>query len=91
MARWVIFSLSLLLLAACGESGSQTGSGTLNEVKTSALQGALKGKVRLVLSKSRNTVDECFPARPKGATQMTQYGVAVLGKDLPFPAGCALF
>jgi hypothetical protein len=26
-------------------------------------------------------VDDCFTARPKGATQMHQYGVAVLEKD----------
>lgn len=43
MVRLVIFSLSLLLLAACGESGSQTESETPDAVKTSAL----KGRVRL--------------------------------------------
>jgi len=42
------------------------------------------------LAKRRNTADERFPARPKGPTRMTQYGVAVLEKGLPFPADCAL-
>jgi len=40
--------------------------------------------------KRRNTADDRFTARPKGATQMIQYGVAVLVKDMPFPADCAL-
>jgi len=30
------------------------------------------------------------PARPKGGTQMSQYGVAALEKDMPFSAVCAL-
>ncbi len=43
-----------------------------------------------VLAKRRNTADDRFTARPKGATQMIQTGVAVLEKDLPCPADCAL-
>jgi len=43
-----------------------------------------------VLAKRRNTADDHFTSRPKGATQMTQYFVAALGKDTPFPADCAL-
>jgi len=38
----------------------------------------------------RNTANEHFPIRPKGATQKTQYGVAGLEKDMPFSAVCAL-
>jgi hypothetical protein len=45
---------------------------------------------RRALTKRCNTADDCFTARPKGATQMLQYGVAVLEKDMPFPANCAL-
>jgi len=29
-------------------------------------------------------------ARPKGAKQMTQYGVTALNKDMPLSAACAL-
>jgi hypothetical protein len=43
-----------------------------------------------VLAKRRNTAEDRFTTRPKGATQMIQYGVAALGKDTPFPADCAL-
>jgi hypothetical protein len=38
----------------------------------------------LVLIKRRNATDDRFPARPKGGTQMSQYGVAALEKDKPF-------
>ena len=31
-----------------------------------------------------------FTTRPEGATQIIQYGVAVLGKDMPFSTDCAL-
>ncbi len=44
----------------------------------------------LVLAKRRNATDDRFPARPKGGTQMSQYGVAALEKDQPFSAFCAL-
>jgi hypothetical protein len=44
----------------------------------------------LVLGKRRNTANERFPARPKGAKQMTQYGVTALNKDQPLSAVCAL-
>ena len=44
----------------------------------------------LVLSKRRNAVDEHFPARPKGANQMTQSGVTALNKDMPLSAVCSL-
>jgi len=36
----------------------------------------------LVLSKRRNTADDRFPVRPKGANQTIQYCVTVLNKDL---------
>jgi len=42
----------------------------------------------LVLAQRRNTANDRFTARPKGATQMPQYGVAALEKDEPFPADC---
>ena len=38
----------------------------------------------------RNTADDRFTARPKGATQMIQYGVAVLEKDMAIPGGLRL-
>ena len=44
----------------------------------------------LVLGKRRNTANERFPARPKGAKQMTQYGVTALNKDQPLSTVCAL-
>ena len=44
----------------------------------------------LVLDKRRNTANDRFPARPKGAKQMTQYGVTALNKDLPLSADCVL-
>jgi len=40
----------------------------------------------LVLAQRRNTANDRFTARPKGVTQMPQYGVAALEKDMPFPA-----
>ncbi len=43
-----------------------------------------------VLAQRRNTANDRFPARPKGGTQMSQYGVAALEKDKPFSAVCAL-
>ncbi len=44
----------------------------------------------LVLDQRRNTANDRFPARPKGAKQMTQYGVTALNKDMPLFAVCAL-
>jgi len=44
----------------------------------------------LALAKRRNTPDDRFPARPKGDSQMLQFGVAALEKDQPFSADCAL-
>jgi len=44
----------------------------------------------LVLAQRRNAANDRFTARPKGATQMSQYGVAVLEKDMPFPADYVL-
>ena len=44
----------------------------------------------LVLGKRRNTANERFQARPKGAKQMTQYGVTALNKDQPLSTVCAL-
>ncbi len=52
-------------------------------------QARLEGQWR-VLAKGRNTADERFTTRPKGATRMIQYGVAALVKDMPFTADCAL-
>ena len=43
-----------------------------------------------VLAQRRNAADDHITARPKGATQMPQYGVAALEKDMPFPAFCVL-
>ena len=43
-----------------------------------------------VLAKRRNTAEDRFTARPKGLTQLIHYGHAVLEKDPPFPADCAL-
>ena len=40
------------------------------------------------LAKRRNTADDCFTARPKGA--MIQYGVAVLEKDPAILCGLRL-
>ena len=62
----------------------------------SASREAVDRKARLagngpVLAKRRNTAGGRFTARPKGASRMTQYGVAALGKGEPFPARCALF
>ena len=42
------------------------------------------------LAKRRNNVDERFPARPVGAPQMTQYGVAVLDKGTTLLFGLRL-
>ena len=44
----------------------------------------------LVLGKRCNATDDRFPARPKGGSQMSQYRVAALEKDMPFSADCAL-
>ncbi|MCH7507949.1 MAG: hypothetical protein IID60_11695 [Proteobacteria bacterium] len=44
----------------------------------------------LVLGKRCNATDDRFPARPKGGSQMSQYRVAALEKDMPFSAVCAL-
>jgi len=43
------------------------------------------------LVKRRNKANDRFTSRPKGAPQLTWYGVAALEKGMPFPAGCALF
>jgi len=53
----------------------------------SASRAALNRQARLAgsgayLAKKRNTADERFTARPKGAARMIQYGVAVLAKDM---------
>ncbi len=45
-------------------------------------QARLEGPWR-VLAKRRNTADDRFTTRPKGATRMIQYGVAALVKDMP--------
>jgi len=50
-------------------------------------QARLAGNGRLV--KRRNTADDRFTARPKGATQMIQYGIAVLEKAT-IPCGLRL-
>ena len=62
-------------------------------MKGSASREAVDRKARLagngpILVKRCNAASDCFPARPKGATQMIQSGVAALEKDMPFPAGC---
>ncbi len=44
----------------------------------------------LVLAQRRNTANDRFPARPKGGSQMSQYRVAALEKDMSFSAVCAL-
>jgi len=44
----------------------------------------------LVLAKRCNAANDRFPARPKGAKQVTPYGVTALNKDQPLSAGCAL-
>jgi hypothetical protein len=44
-----------------------------------------------VLAKRRNKANDRFTPRPKGAPQVTWHSVAALEKDMPFPAGCALF
>ena len=43
-----------------------------------------------VLAKRCNTADDHFPARPKGGSQISQYCVAALEKDMPFSAVYAL-
>jgi len=43
-----------------------------------------------VLAKRCNATDDRFPVRPKGGPQMYQCCVAVLEKDMPFSAVCAL-
>jgi len=42
------------------------------------------------LAKRRNIVDDRFPARPTGASQMAQYGVAVLDKGTTLLFGLRL-
>jgi hypothetical protein len=42
------------------------------------------------LAKRRNTADGCFTTRPKGATRMIQFGVAVLEKDPAILCGLRL-
>ena len=77
----LLVGFSLVLLQGDIDGFSESGSGWP--------QGAPRREWS-TLAKRRNTADERFPARPKGATQMIQYGVAVLEKGLPFPADCAL-
>ena len=43
-----------------------------------------------VLAQRSNTANDRFPARPKGALLMTQYGVTALNKDMPLFAVCVL-
>ncbi len=43
-----------------------------------------------VLAKRRNTADDCLTTRPKGATRMIQFGVAVLDKDAAILCGLRL-
>jgi len=42
----------------------------------------------LVLAQRRNNANERFPARPKGAKQMTQYRATAINKDQPLFAVC---
>jgi len=44
----------------------------------------------IAISREHNKADDRFLAGPKGAPQIVQCGVAVLVKDMPFPADCAL-
>ena len=44
----------------------------------------------LVLAQRRNTANDRFTARPKGATQMSQYCVAALKKDQAILCGLRL-
>jgi len=44
----------------------------------------------LVLAKRCNATDKRFPVRLKGGSQISQYCVAALEKDIPFSADCAL-
>jgi len=44
----------------------------------------------MFLAQRRNTANDRCTARPKVATQMPQYSVAVLEKDMPFLADCVL-
>ncbi len=73
--------LSLVLLkgdiAVFSESGSGWAQGTSR-------------RQWLVLGKRRNTANDRFPARPKGAKQMTQYGVTALNKDQAIVCGLCL-
>jgi hypothetical protein len=43
-----------------------------------------------VLAQRGNAANDRFTTRPKGATQMPQYSVSALEKDMPFPADCVL-
>ena len=65
--------LSLVLLKGDIAVFSESGSGWA--LGTSRRQW-------LVLGKRRNTANDRFPARPKGAKQMTQYGVTALNTAL---------
>ncbi len=58
----------------------------------SASRKAVDRKARLagngpVLVKRRNEASDCFPVRPKGATQMSQSSVTALEKGMPFSTG----
>jgi|GEM_PF-794698 len=67
------FTLLLVLLQGDIAMFSKSGSGWP--------QGAPRREWP-TLAKRCNTADDRFPARPKGATQMIQYSVAALEKDL---------
>ena len=73
--------LSLVLLKGDIAVFSESGSGWA--LGTSRRQW-------LVLGKRRNTANDRFPARPKGAKQMTQYGVTALNKDQAIVCGLCL-
>ncbi|MCH8173079.1 MAG: hypothetical protein IIA70_07210 [Proteobacteria bacterium] len=73
--------LSLVLLKGDIAVFSESGSGWA--LGTSRRQW-------LVLAQRRNTANDRFPARPKGAKQMTQYGVTALNKGMPLSAVCVL-
>jgi len=60
-----------------------------SESRSSWPQGASRREWQ-TFAKRRNTAGDCFTARPKGATQMIQYGVAVLEKDPAILCGLRL-
>jgi hypothetical protein len=58
-------------------------------MKRLAVRRATAG-LAVVNSREHNNADDCFLPGPKGASQIGQCRVAVLVKDMPFPADCAL-